>query len=105
MCTRIREVSKEMNMNKQQFSKLIGISPQYLGTVEAGIHGLSLDSLINLCEATKTSADYILFGRKSISLKNLQIIFSGLDEDDISKAFELLENAAVTIRRIARRYE
>ena len=51
---RISELRKSMNMNKEQFSKLIGISGQYLGTVEAGVNGLSLTSLINLCEKTNT---------------------------------------------------
>lgn len=36
---RISELRKSMNMNKEQFSKLIGISGQYLGTVETGING------------------------------------------------------------------
>ena len=46
-----------MNMNKKQFAKLIGISGQYLGTVEAGVNCLSLNSLINLCKNTNVSAD------------------------------------------------
>lgn len=50
---RISELRKSMNMNKEQFSKLIGFSGQYLGTVEAGVNGLSLTSLISLCEKNK----------------------------------------------------
>ena len=65
---RISDLRKSMDMNKEQFAKLIGISGQYLGTVEAGVHGLSLDSIITLCENTNVSADYILFGKEHITV-------------------------------------
>ena len=90
---RISELRKSMNMNKEQFSKLIGISGQYLGTVEAGVNGLSLTSLINLCEKTNTSADYILFGKKSIIN-----VFDKIDKSQIVPAFEVLESIALFIK-------
>ena len=90
--------SKSMNMNKEQFSKLIGISGQYLGTVETGINGLSLTSLINLCEKTNTSADYILFGKKSITDENIINVFDKIDKSQIVPAFEVLESIALFIK-------
>lgn len=101
MGKRILEIRKSMNMNKEQFSKLIGISGQYLGTVEAGVHGLSLDSLINLCTATHTSADYILFGKKNITNENLKEIFAGVNEEQISTAFDALEHISIYIKLCA----
>lgn len=50
---RITEIRKGLNMNKEQFAKLIGISGQYLGTVENGVNGLSVDKLMALCEKNK----------------------------------------------------
>ena len=32
---RIKEIRQKMNLNKEQFARLIGISGQYLGTVES----------------------------------------------------------------------
>lgn len=95
---RILELRKSMNMNKEQFSKLIGISGQYLGTVEAGVNGLSLTSLINLCEKTNTSADYILFGKKSITDENIINVFDKIDKSQIVPAFEVLESIALFIK-------
>ena len=92
---RISELRKSMNMNKEQFSKLIGIS---LGTVEAGVNGLSLTSLINLCEKTNTSADYILFGKKSITDENIINVFDKIDKSQIVPAFEVLESIALFIK-------
>ena len=95
---RILEIGKRMNMNKEQFAKLIGISGQYLGTVEAGVHGLSLDSIITLCEKTHVSADYVLFGRENITDGKLRNLFSGVDKTQISSAFKTLESISLFIK-------
>ena len=96
---RILEIRKSMNMNKEQFSKLIGISGQYLGTVEAGVNGLSLESIITLCKNTHISADYILFGKEHITDEKLKGVFSGIDETQINNAFKSLENIALFIKK------
>lgn len=95
---RISELRKSMNMNKEQFAKLIGISSQYLGRVEAGIHGLSLDSIITLCKNTNVSADYILFGKDNITDEKLKNVFSGIDKTQINSAFKALEDIALFIQ-------
>lgn len=96
---RILEIRKSMNMNKEKFSKLIGISGQYLGTVEAGVNGLSLESIITLCKNTHISADYILFGKEHITDEKLKSVFSGIDETQINNAFKSLENIALFIKK------
>ncbi len=73
---RISKIRKDLNMNKEQFAKLIGISGQYLGTVENGVNGLSLEKIITLCKKTNVSADYLLFGKKNITDENLKKLFS-----------------------------
>lgn len=95
---RISDLRKSMDMNKEQFAKLIGISGQYLGTVESGVHGLSLDSMITLCERTNTSADYILFGKENITDDSLKTLFVGIDKSQIDSAFNVLHSMAVFIK-------
>lgn len=95
---RILNIRKSMDMNKEQFSKLIGISPQYLGTIEAGVHGLSLDSFITLCENTNISADYILFGKENITDDALKTLFVGIDKSQINSAFNVLQSMAIFIK-------
>lgn len=95
---RITEIRQSMNLNKEQFAKLIGISGQYLGTVENGSNGLSIQKLVTLCERTNTSADYILFGTKSITDTNSKNIFNGMSKAQITYAFEALENIALFIK-------
>lgn len=95
---RIREIRKSLNMNKEQFAKLIGISGQFLGTVESGDNGLSLERAIILCEKTNTSADYLLFGKKNITDENLKHVFDNIDKTQIIPAFESLQNIALFIK-------
>jgi len=95
---RISELRKSMDMNKEQFAKLIGISGQYLGTVEAGVHGLSLNSIITLCEKTNVSADYILFGKEHITDESLKSLFIGIDKSQINYAFNVLLSMSLFIK-------
>lgn len=94
---RITEIRKNLNMNKEQFAKLIGMSGQYLGTVEKGVNGLSLDKLITICEKTNISADYILFGKQNISDSSFIDNFSELNKNQISHAFKILEELALFV--------
>lgn len=95
---RICEIRKHMNLNKEQFAKLIGISGQYLGTVEAGVHGLSLEHIIKICEQTNTSADYLLFGKPSALDEQWKHIFDDIDKSQIAPAFEILQSIALFIK-------
>ncbi len=96
---RITEIRKNMNMNKEQFAKLIGMSGQYLGTVEKGVNGLSLDKLVTICEKANISADYILFGKQTINNSSFINNFSNLSETQILHAFKILEEVALFVNK------
>jgi len=63
--SRVAKLRVGMRMSKKSFAEMIGVSAQYLGKVESGEHGFTLDTLAALCERTGVSADYLLFGRDS----------------------------------------
>ncbi|MCI8496613.1 MAG: helix-turn-helix transcriptional regulator, partial [Clostridiales bacterium] len=42
----------------------LDLSWQYISNVECGHRGISLDTLVNLCEIFQVPADYFLFGEK-----------------------------------------
>lgn len=72
---RIKLIRENLHMTKEEFSKHLEITGQYLGTVERGKSCLSVEKLKRLCDYTNLSADYILFGKSSnspqIDLTNL----------------------------------
>jgi len=59
---RVERIRKELKLSKAQFGKMIGVSGQYIGLVERGTTGLSVDSIVKICISTGVTADYILFG-------------------------------------------
>lgn len=64
---RIRRIREDMNLSKDKFGKLLGVTGQYIGLLERGNSILSISKLERLCKISKKSADYILFG-KSIAI-------------------------------------
>lgn len=99
MGKRITEIRKNLNMNKEQFAKLIGFSGQYLGTVESGVNGLALNRVIAICEKTNTSADYLIFGKKPVFVDDFKNVLESIDESQIEPAFEALQNIALFIKK------
>ncbi len=60
---RIEKLRKKNALSLRQLGEKTGMSGQYLGLVEKGRRGLSVDSIVQLCNAMNVSADYLLFGR------------------------------------------
>ena len=61
---RIREIRKMNARTQMQFSEDVYITPNFLSELENGKKGLSCETLYNICETQKVSADYLLFGEK-----------------------------------------
>ena len=59
---RVEKLRHEHNLSRRQFGEIIGISEQYLRLVEKGLRGLSVDSIVRICNKMNASADYLLLG-------------------------------------------
>lgn len=59
---RIRQIRKELHMNRENFSEMIDISDVFLWQIERGERSLSLKTLCKIVNYTGISTDYILFG-------------------------------------------
>ena len=85
---------------KEEFSKLLGISGQYLGIVERGKSCLSIEKLKRLCDLTNTSADYILFGKNNNIKSETSKILESFSNEEIELGCETLKKLAVFIKSI-----
>lgn len=96
---RVKEIREnKMHMSKVQFANLIGMKNQYLGTVERGQRGLTVEKAIEICEKTGVSCDYLLRGL-DFSIQNYsKDLFAKYDKDDISKAFEIMKQITMLIQ-------
>lgn len=89
---RITEIRKQMHMSKKEFSELIGIKQQYLGNVESGKKGLTIEKVIEICNKTEVSADYLLLGVNNTFETLIKDNFSKYSDEQIKNAFEIMEN-------------
>lgn len=58
----IRQVREESGLTQEQFSELIGKTPQFVSDMERGVSGISIETLRTVCEKLSISSDRILFG-------------------------------------------
>lgn len=56
----VKSIRKKANFTQEQFSEKLGITPQFLSSVERGIAGISLNTAINICKITKCSPNNLL---------------------------------------------
>lgn len=95
---RIEKIRKEMNLTKESFAKMLGVSGQYLGIVEKGESALSYEKLKKLCEISGYSADYILFGKDNKISKETENLLAEFSNYQIEEACEIIKKIAVFIK-------
>ena len=57
---RIREERRRLNLTQAQLAEAIDISDTYMGAIERGERGLTLDTLVRLVNRLGISIDYLL---------------------------------------------
>ena len=59
---RIHIARERMGLTQEVLAEKLDLSTQYISDVERGASGISVPTLMGLCEILKISSDYILFG-------------------------------------------
>ena len=62
MHLRIRRAREEAGYTREQFAELVGVSVSYMAELERGRTGVSVKTLVVICNLLGLSADYLLFG-------------------------------------------
>lgn len=89
---RVKEIRKnKMHMNKVQFADLIGMKNQYLGAVESGKRGLTVEKAIEICEKANVSCDYLLRGIDNSLEKYPEKLLNRYSKFEICKALEIIK--------------
>lgn len=97
---RIKMIRENMNMTKESFAKLLGISGQYLGIVERGNSYLSIEKLKILCDLTNLSSDYILFGKDNFIKNDTKNLLSEFSDEQIAFGCDTLKKLALLIKNL-----
>lgn len=59
---RIKALRKERRWTQEFLADKVGVTREYLGKIENGHSGASIDLLIELCNSFDTSLDYLVLG-------------------------------------------
>lgn len=89
--SRIRKCREALGYSRETLAEKSDLATSFISTIELGSGSFSAESLIKLCKALGTSADYILFGEKTNSdLSAIYGILSGLDPQYIPFVEQML---------------
>lgn len=94
----IRE--NELQMNKTQLGKEIGVSGQFLGLVEEGKGNLVYKSIKKLKNLSGHSSDYILYGLDDNIIEKTKICLEEYSEAQIINAINLIKQITLLIKSL-----
>lgn len=100
MGKRIREERKRNKLTIERLCEIMDVSPSFIGLVERGVSGISLEKLCKLSDVLQVSTDYLLKGeeperRERLQRRtNMEILNARLynyTEDELLFLIELIE--------------
>ena len=59
---RIRSERNNLNLTREEFAEIIGLSDYYIGQLERGERQMSLPAMVNIASSLHVSLDYLIFG-------------------------------------------
>lgn len=62
---RIRISRERAGLTQEQLAEKINRSAQFISTIERGVAGASLDTIITICDTLNTSTEWLLRGREA----------------------------------------
>lgn len=92
MGLRIAERRKAMQLTQEKLAEKMGISLQSVSSIELGKKGIRPDNLAKLCVHLDTTADYILYGKRSTTqMSDVVKKLSNLSEDEYAVVKSLVD--------------
>lgn len=87
---RVREYREKLGYTREQFAEKLDISVTFAADIELGKKGMSLDTLIKICELLSVSADYIIWGRGERDGNSIAELTDCLDDNEMKHAEDLM---------------
>ena len=92
MGRRVQQARKAKRYTQAELAEIINMSSKNLSQLERGMTGISIPTLISLCQALNISADYILFGEsKERPNGTASVLLSKLSEEKQLQAEQILK--------------
>lgn len=87
----IKYIRKKNKYTQEEFSEKLGITPQFLSSVERGVNGISIETAIKICQITKCSPMSLFKGIiETSSIEDKYELLSAKNKKVIDKMIEYL---------------
>lgn len=64
--SRIKSARENMGWTQEELAEKIDLSTQFISTIERGVAGASLGTIIRLCEVLNVSSEWLLCGKRAV---------------------------------------
>ena len=86
----------ELRLTQEMVAEKAGLSHQFYACIERGIKGASAETLLKICRALDTSADYLLMGAMTIEEREYtNRMLQRLNENQRTAAEEIIKNLLI----------
>lgn len=90
--SRIRKQRELIGYTREQFAEKLDISVRFAADIELGKRGMSIETLIKICELFSVSSDYIIWGKEKGSKdSDMENLISCLGNTEIRYAKEIIK--------------
>lgn len=86
-----RGARERAGLTQAQLAKQLGLSTQFISTVERGAAGASVETIISLCDALNVSADRLLRGESGADAEHIAGKLSALPESRLGSVDRLVD--------------
>lgn len=87
---RIKELREKCNFTREELADKSGISIKFLYEIENGKKGLSAGTLLKISKALSCSCDYILTGRGSGNIEDINRVLKKFNQEQLKRISEIL---------------
>ena len=90
---RIKSAREAAGLTQERFAELVGMGTKNISAIERGVVGISIESLIRICDVLSVSSDSLLFdSNQKADAKHLISRLEGLSENQFEIAKNIINN-------------
>lgn len=98
--TNIKKLRQEKNLTQAQLAEMVDISTVHISHIETGRVCMSLECLLYICDALKTTPNNILLGEYNLSSYDVQSILQDNTSDLTSDENRFLVEIATLMEKL-----
>lgn len=86
----IKEIRKELNLTQEEFAEKLNLNPNFISQVETGKVGISVDTVINICNTANCSPVNLFKGLINSPNTNINDKYELLNDRDKSIIYQII---------------